>query len=722
MDRPRTISIQINILTVVLVLLVIVVGTVVLHGYTRNRDAALDAASALIDEVGTKIFERLRGLVDPAFAVVGLATELNGISVPPDLATHPMAPFLVRFLEDRPTIRSAYMGYSNGTFYRIASLAGPNLADERARLGVPDETAFAIFRHVLREDGRRFVLRTFLDKHRQVVASELRRDPTFDARKRDWYRQALDTSEMILTGPYIFAGGKRPGVTISRRFSGETLGVFGVDIDLAAIAEFLANQRFSASARLFLFNAGGTISVHPDLVRTVMITDAESGAAVRTRTFEEFGDPVASTLFDVFQKTGSKGFRREVFHADNRSFVARTMPLPESYGGSGFLAIAVPIDEFVGPVLAAGTEGIIFAGVVLLLFLPIVIWVARQISRPLRRLASEANEIRQFHLDGDLDLKTRITEVAELRDSMVAMKSALGSFTKYIPKALVGQMIQQGLQPELGGVRREMTLMFTDVAGFTTLAEDLSPEALMRQTSDYFTALGTVILESGGTIDKYIGDAVMAFWNAPQTDPNHARAACLAALRCSRVLDSLNADWVKQGAPQMPTRFGLHTGEAVVGHVGSSDRMDFTAVGAAVNLASRLEGLNKHFGTKILISADVLRDNRAHFVVRNLGKVIPKGARHPSEILELVGTRPDASETDTGLAATEEDVDYCARWNLAFGLYLSRDWQAAIDAFATLSAERPFDKAAIFYHERASHYANQPPDQDWDGTEAFETK
>jgi len=391
MSRHRTISLQVNILTLFLVILAIIVGTVVAHGYIRNKDAALDAAAALLDEVGIKIFERLRGIVDPAFAATNLATELIAVSVPPDMAVHPMASFLIAFLEERPVIRSAYMGYADGAFYQVKSLAGDALASERTRLGAPEDTAFMINRHIFREDDRRFALRTFVDSSRRIIGSRFVRDPTFDARTRDWYRTALGTGDAILTGPYIFAGSRSPGVAVSRRFSGETVGVFAVDIDLAAIAAFLSSQRFSTSARLFLFNAGGTMSVHPDMERTVKIVETETGTSVRTRTFEEFGDPVASAVFDAFQATGSRGFEKEILKGERREYVARVIPLPKIYGGSGYLAIAVPIDEFVGPVLAAGTEGVIFAGVILILFLPVVIWVARQVSRPLQLLAEEAN-------------------------------------------------------------------------------------------------------------------------------------------------------------------------------------------------------------------------------------------------------------------------------------------------------------------------------------------
>ncbi|MFN7903410.1 MAG: adenylate/guanylate cyclase domain-containing protein, partial [bacterium] len=159
----------------------------------------------------------------------------------------------------------------------------------------------------------------------------------------------------------------------------------------------------------------------------------------------------------------------------------------------------------------------------------------------------------------------------------------------------------EGDAAKLGGTRRSISVMFSDVEGFTTLAEDLPPEELMQIASAYFEDLTAELLRCQATIDKYIGDAVMALWNAPQDDHSHASNACEAALRARLLTERLCERFAARGWPRLHTRFGVHTGDAIVGNVGSSDRMSYTAIGSMVNLASRLEGMNKVYGTQILI-------------------------------------------------------------------------------------------------------------------------
>ena len=158
-------------------------------------------------------------------------------------------------------------------------------------------------------------------------------------------------------------------------------------------------------------------------------------------------------------------------------------------------------------------------------------------------------------------------------------------------------MIDNSISTRLGGVKQEITLVFTDVQGFTTIAESADPDVLMRQTSRYFSVLTQAFLAEGGTIDKFIGDAVMVFWNAPNPQPDHVARACRAALAAKAAGERLNAEFEAEGLKPFITRFGIHVGEAVVGNVGSTERMNYTALGNTVNLAARLEGLNKQVGT-----------------------------------------------------------------------------------------------------------------------------
>jgi adenylate cyclase len=206
-----------------------------------------------------------------------------------------------------------------------------------------------------------------------------------------------------------------------------------------------------------------------------------------------------------------------------------------------------------------------------------------------------------------------------------------------VPKRLVQQLVESGTALRLGGARREVTVMFTDIEGFTNIAERADPEQLMLHTSHYLAALSDAVMAHGGTVDKFVGDCVMAIWNAPADDPDHVAHACAAALACRAANRVVNEAFAREGWPAYRTRFGLHSGEAVVGNIGSADRMSYTVLGAVVNLAARLESLNKDYGTEILVSEAVADRVADRFAFRYVDTVRPKGFEAPSRIFELSG-------------------------------------------------------------------------------------
>jgi adenylate cyclase len=192
------------------------------------------------------------------------------------------------------------------------------------------------------------------------------------------------------------------------------------------------------------------------------------------------------------------------------------------------------------------------------------------------------------------------------------------------------------ISAELGGVRQEVSILFTDVQNFTGIAEAAEPDLLMHQASRHFAALSAVFLAEGGTIDKFIGDAVMVFWNAPRPQPDHVDRACRAALAAKTASEKLNLAFAAEGLPAFVTRIGLHVGEAIVGNLGSEERMDYTVLGSSVNLAARLEGLNKDYGTSILVSDAVRERVQHHFRFRSVASVTAKGMTSETQVSELV--------------------------------------------------------------------------------------
>jgi adenylate cyclase len=246
----------------------------------------------------------------------------------------------------------------------------------------------------------------------------------------------------------------------------------------------------------------------------------------------------------------------------------------------------------------------------------------------------------------------------------------------------------------------EISIMFTDIKDFTTCAEQLKPNELAPALGHYLEMMVNIIQqETGGTIDKFIGDAIMTFWNAPEPVAEHARMACLAALRCREAgrLLAESPEW--RALPPFETRFGLHQEKALVGHFGAPDRMNYTAMGDAVNVASRLEGLNKQYGTSIIVSDRIFENTRVHFDFRLLDWVAVKGKTDAIKIYELLGMKGEGhNETVTAYEA-------------AYEAYAARDFDKAISILEPHMKDAP---SAILI-ERCRAFQQTPPPEDWCG-------
>lgn len=213
------------------------------------------------------------------------------------------------------------------------------------------------------------------------------------------------------------------------------------------------------------------------------------------------------------------------------------------------------------------------------------------------------------------------------------------SFQFYLAPGVVEEIIKNPASLKLGGQKKDMTVLFSDIRGFTTLSERTEPVQLVTLLNEYFTAMTEVILQTGGVLDKFIGDAIMAFWGAPQQVPNHAQLACEAALKMTERLAILKKDWARRGLPEINIGIGLNSGEMVVGNIGSTTRFNYTVIGDNVNLSSRLEGLNKQYQASIIISQFTYERVKDSFVAEFLDKVTVKGKEIPVDIYSLIGKK-----------------------------------------------------------------------------------
>jgi adenylate cyclase len=291
------------------------------------------------------------------------------------------------------------------------------------------------------------------------------------------------------------------------------------------------------------------------------------------------------------------------------------------------------------------------------------------------------------------------------------MKGGLQSFASYVPRDLVRAVLASGQKAELGGSTKPMTIFFSDLAGFTSFSETMTPAELVELLGRYFDEMTKVIASRGGTIDKFIGDAIMAFWNAPADEPLHAVRACEAALACARRLDELKG--TEPGFARLSARIGVATGDVLVGNIGSHERMNYTVMGDTANLASRLEGLGKMYGTTILVSESTQLAAKDAIVMRAVDVVAVKGKAKGVTVYEPIAL---CDEHD---AAAEKRAALSVE---ALDAYLGQRFDDAAAAYDRMLEIVPSDGAAIAMRDRCHEMAKHPPGEGWTGVAVMKEK
>ena len=282
-------------------------------------------------------------------------------------------------------------------------------------------------------------------------------------------------------------------------------------------------------------------------------------------------------------------------------------------------------------------------------------------------------------------------------------------FSQYVSPQMAAEIERDPTRIRLTGDRQVMTVMFTDIAGFTGLSEKLPDEVLTETLNFYFDQMSPLVFAEDGYLDKYIGDAIMGFWNAPLPQPDHAYRACRAALAMERREREIQPEMVRRGVDECLTRIGINTGPMVVGDMGSRDRFNYTVLGDSVNLGARLEGANKFYGSRILMAqatADLVRDR---FLIRKLDVLQVKGKRQPMAVFELLGERGAMPADEPAL------LDRAARYVAAWELYRRQRWDDAEAALRELLSKHPTDGPAASLLERLAELREDPPGADWNG-------
>ncbi len=394
------------------------------------------------------------------------------------------------------------------------------------------------------------------------------------------------------------------------------------------------------------------------------------------------------------------------FRLNGMDYLCTFRALPEGQTQDWVAGIVVPRDFYLGALAQIRSQVLWWTFALMGCVLVVGALIVHGVNRAHSSILRETSRMKAFEFSPSAAV-SRLGDVAEVLAGLEKAKTAMRAMGKYVPVDLVRRLYHDGVEPVLGGESVELSVLFTDIKEFTPFAERMAPDALAGILGRYLQVMATVIQHEKGTIDKFIGDAVMAFWNAPEAAVEHTALACRAALRCGEALGGLydSPEW--GDAPRFHTRLALHRCVASVGHFGAPDRFNYTAIGDGINLASRLEGLNKQYGTAIIASETVYAAVKGQFEFRLLDRVAVKGKKQGLAIYELL--------SEAGAGRRPESV---AHYEQAFEAFQRLEFKAAL-AFLEPCPDDPPSRVLA---ERCRRFLADPPPRGWNGIHSFDTK
>jgi adenylate cyclase len=596
--------------------------------------ATREAASAYMDATSTKALGRLQTEITAIASLVRvLATSPSVADSNERTETSPAISLFKAALQELPQMDSIYVGFENGAWLEVRRTSDLN-QEQRERLRATPRADIAIDLVRPSPGGELPMRRIFEDRQGNDVGQLDLWKYGYDARKRPWYHETMKADRSLVSLPYLAFSIGTPVITVSAPLRGKVPGVIAADLKLDTFSDFVQTQRPGEHGIVLIFDSTGSLLAHPDFAQYV--TNAMTHPSrPQLPNIKDINSGVAAAVL-----RGSHGrdyYDGNIRYDQGNGYLFRLAKFPLGEQHNANILLLAAQGDFVQDVRRLQFTGLILAIIAGAAFVPLVWIFGSGMSRSLKDITAQATRLQKLAAPDPSPVASRIKEIHELGSTVNLAQRTIRSFARFVPKEIVRGVMDNSISTELGGVREEVTVVFSDVRDFTTIAESADPDMLMRQTSRYFSVLTEAFLAEGGTVDKFIGDAVMVFWNAPNPQPDHIERACRAVLSGRMACEKLNAQFEAEGLTPFFTRFGIHVGEAVVGNLGSMERMNYTAIGNTVNLAARLEGLNKQFGTAILVSEGVYLRAQHCFQFSPLESVIAKGMTKRTRIFELVG-------------------------------------------------------------------------------------
>lgn len=709
--HKRKFRIQITILISFFLVLIIACGSIIYYNFSKTSNAFLADVESDIQKAAESIVTNTKTSLQPAATMsLLLASVMKNQSSVLD-QTSDIVPLSMQMLLNFPQLAAFYNGDAQGNVLSISRIMGGESYPFNKGKKLPSESAYE--EHIIdRRKKPAIESYTYRDIWGTVVAREERIFPEngYDPRKRPWYQGAAKNKALYWTDPYTFSLSSDVGITAASPIltpeKKDVKIVTSADITMTDISKLVAKYKIGQFGISFIFDESGNLIGYPNLKK---IKIKPKDAPITVLKVTDLQDPLVIHTYQAYQKNGKSSYLLE---ENGETYLATFVKIGQEFNKNWTIGFIVKRDEFLVMANEMTRTMMIFAVITLMISTILIYIVSRNIARPIEATAAELEAIGRFDIDNSNPIETRFFEIEQMNQALIKMKRSLQDFGKFVPKSIVRKLIETGAGAQLGGKKMTITILFSDIERFSTISELMPSEDMAMHLSEYFDELTQIIIEHNGTIDKYIGDSIMAFWGAPMEDSNHIQNACKALVQCQSKLKELNLRWEKDGKPKLPTRWGLHTGEAVVGNVGSKERLNYSAFGDSVNLASRLEGINKFYGTYTMITEDIYQHVRDDFICRPADIVAVYGKSKGVKIYELMMSKSSEDNDISDLYDMNRLADLT---NQAFGFYKQQDFKKALSSYKQIHKEFPKDTIAPMYIKRCTEYIKAPPPKGWQG-------
>ncbi len=610
--------------------------------YDQGKASAIAAAHQQMRLLSQHAIERYRAIFGDGLAAITLASAGDTFLAPPPAGLEPKIAFLSKALASSPYIDSVYAGYATGSFIQVVSVDRESAW--KAVLSAPDGAEYAA-RIIDGEGAARQSAWRFYGPSNYLIEDRVSGNPSYNPTTRPWYKAASRSADPVAVGPYTMATTGMLGLTVAVSMEKESGVVLGADVVLEALGRLLSREAISKHSNGYVFDDRGRLIVHSDKQIMVKVL-----AALGTRLRDEdpnFGDPVLAVLRGIVDRPDHPTDGAIEFVVQDSPYVAEIVTMGNAdLIKRNTIVIAAPVSDFTGPSIELLRTALLISAALLALGIALSLFIAELVSRSLASLTADARSIGDLEFHAEEKVLSHVAEINTLAVALSAARKAIGTFALYVPRELVRRIVASGQADAANAVRQEVTVLFTDIRDFTTISESRSPEEVVALLSTYFEVMNGIVERHNGVIVQYLGDSIYAMWNAPEPDADHVNDACRCTLALKAAIDELNQHNRANGLPELATRFGIHTGIAVVGNVGARSRRQYTAMGDTVNVASRLEGINKEFGTSILVSRAVHARAAPGFRFRALGLAQAKGRHERIEVFELTGAASPADGSD----------------------------------------------------------------------------